>query len=169
MKDKRVIIMAILLSVFTIAFVGFLVSRIQKTEYSNGNFRVNYDTTWKVKENDNELKLIHKRTKSELRIQCKILDSNYINTKLEDLIDDIVYSVETQNKGYKLSNREINISNKYEGYAYLYENDDKQVLVHIYKKDAKLIIVYYEAESKYYDIVLDSVDMILDSLEIVFE
>jgi len=169
MKNIRVIIAAILLSLFTIAFVMYIFGRIQEKTYSNSNFRVSYDSTWKVKDSDNELRLIHKRTKSELRIQCKILDTNFINTSLGDLIDDIIYSVEQQNKGYSLINRELNISDKYEGYAYLYENNDKQVLVHIYKKDAKLIIVYYEAESKYYDIVLDSVDMILDSLEFVFE
>ena len=58
------------------------------------------------------------------------------------------------------------ISDKYQAMSYMFENDSKNVLVNIYKKDAKLIIVYYEAEFKSYDIVLDSVDSILDSLEI---
>ena len=49
---------------------------------------------------------------------------------------------------------------------YLYEKDDDQVLVNIYKKDNVLVILYYNALSKYFDIVLDSADTIIDSLEI---
>ena len=61
---------------------------------------------------------------------------------------------------------EENISEKYEGYSYLYEKGEEQVLVNIYKKDNKLVIAYYSASSEYYDIVLDSVDAMLDSLKI---
>ena len=60
-----------------------------------------------------------------------------------------------------------NPSNKYESYSFLYEKGMEQVLVNIYKKDNKLVIAYYKANSEYYDIVLDSVDIILDSLEII--
>ena len=60
-----------------------------------------------------------------------------------------------------------NTSDKYEAFSYLYENKTDQVLVKILKKDAVLIIAYYESNSEYYDIVLDSVDTILDSVEII--
>jgi hypothetical protein len=48
----------------------------------------------------------------------------------------------------------------------LYEDYSTQALVSIYKLDNKVIIVYYEAENEYFDIVLDSVETMLDSLVI---
>jgi hypothetical protein len=42
----------------------------------------------------------------------------------------------------------------------------EQVLVNVYKKNDKLVIAYYQADSESYDVVLDSVDTILNSLEI---
>ena len=45
-------------------------------------------------------------------------------------------------------------------------SDFKSWMKNIYKKDNKLIVVYYEADSECYDIVLDSVDSILRTLEI---
>ena len=167
-KVKKIIAIVLLLAIF-ITIVVILCSKVRVKTYSNANFIVNYDTTWKVKNNKDELYLIHKKTKSEIRIQCKILDSNYIDTSLDDLIDDIAYSIEEQNEGYKLINRSSNISDKYDSYSYLYEKGNKQVAVNIYKKDAKLIIAYYEADSDYFDIVLVSADEIFNSIEFVFE
>ena len=92
-----------------------------------------------------------------------------MGTSLDDLIDDIAFSIEEQNEGYKLINRTSGFNKKYDSYSYLYEKGDKQVAVDILKKDAKLIIAYYEADSKYFDIVLVSADEIFNSLEFVFE
>lgn len=169
--DKRVkkIIVIVLCLAILLSIVLIFSTKVRIKTYSNSNFRVSYDTTWKVKNNKDELFLVHKKTKSEIRIQCKVLDSNYMGTSLADLIDDIAFSIEEQNEGYKLINRESLTNDKYESYAYLYEKGDKQVAVNIYKKDAKLIIAYYEADSKYFDIVLVSADEIFNSIEFVFE
>lgn len=169
MKKIKIIIVVVLLIAIGLSIFFVLKDKVGTKNYQNSNFKVSYDTTWEVKNDKDELYLIHKKTKSELKIQCKLLDSNFIDTNLRDIIDDIIYSIENQNDGYVLINRSDNVSDKYESYSYLYENNEKQVLVNLYKKDAKLIVVYYEAESKYYDIVLDSVNIILDSLEVVFE
>jgi len=166
---KKALIIAILLFIIGLSIFFILNDKVKIKNYQNSNFKVSYDTTWKIKNDKEELYLIHKKTNSELRIQCKLLEANNIDTSLNDVIDDIIFSIERQNKDYVLINRETDISDKYEAYSYLYEKNDEQVLVNIYKKDAKLIIAYYEAKSKYYDIVLDSVNIILDSLEIVFE
>ncbi len=162
-----IIVVLILAIIATVTFV--LLTRVKIKEYSNSNFRVKYDTTWKVKDSKDELYLVHKKTNSELRIQCKVLESNYIDTSLDDIIDDVIYGIEEQNKDYDLINRSSGVSEKYDSYSYLYEKDDKQVAVNIYKKDAKLVIAYYEADTKYFDIVLVSADEILKSVEFVFE
>ena len=41
-----------------------------------------------------------------------------------------------------------------------------QALVNIYKKDNKVVIAYYSADSEVFDILLDSVDEIFNSIEI---
>ncbi len=168
-KKVKIAIVLVLLIAIVLMICWILFSRVKIKEYSNSNFRVKYDTTWKVKDSKDELYLVHKKTNSELRIQCKVLESNYIDTSLDDIIDDVIYSIEKQNEGYDLINRSSGSNNKFESYSYLYEQEDKQVAVEIYKKDAKLIIIYYEAESKYFDIVLPSADDIMNSIEFVFE
>ena len=94
------------------------------------------------------------------------MDDNYYSTELKDIIDDIVYSIEKQNSGYSLISVFESPSDKYDSYSYLYEDYSTQALVSIYKLDNKVIIVYYEAENEYFDIVLDSVEAMLDSLVI---
>ena len=139
---------------------------VSTKSFENDDFSVNYDSTWKVKKNKNELLLEHNKSKSLLSIQSKNLEENYIDTKLDVIIMDILYDIESQNEGYNLISVMDNSSNNYECFSYLYEKDNEQVMVRVYKHNEKIIVIYYEAESKYFDIVLDSVDSILDSLEI---
>jgi len=165
MKKFKYLILVIIISCVLMMGITFAINNTTR-EYSDDNFKVSYDSTWNVENKNNELKLKHKKTGSILRIQCKSLSSAYIDVKLDDIINDTIYSIEKQNEGYNLINKSSGITDKYQSYSFLYEKDMQQVLVNIYKKDAKLIIAYYEADSEYYDIVLDSVDTILDSLEI---
>lgn len=164
MKSNRLKIMIILFLVGFVVALGVSYS-VTTGGISEGQFNVEYDSTWK-KVSNNEFKLKHKKTGSILNIQSKEIEDNYIDTKLKYIINDIVYSIEEQNPDYKLINTSNDVSTKYESFSYLYEKDMKQVLVNIYKKNNKIVIAYYEADSKVYDIVLDSVDTILASLEI---
>ena len=164
MKNSRFRIMVILFLVGFIVALGVSYS-VTMGGVSEGKFNVEYDSTWR-KVGNNEFKLKHKKTGSILNIQSKEIEENYVDTDLKYIINDIVYSIEEQNPEYKLINFNNNVSDKYDAYSYLYEKDMKQVLVNIYKKNNKIVIAYYEADSKYYDIVLDSVDTILASLEI---
>ncbi len=164
MKNKRFKIMVLLF------FIGFIVALGVSYSVSNGGtkdgvFNVDYDSTWKLV-NKGEFTLKHKKTGSIISVQSKVLEDNYVDTELKYLIDDIRYSIEEQNKDYKLINMSDSIDSKYEVYSYLYEKDMEQVLVNIYKKNNKLVIAYYQADSEVYDIVLDSVDTILASLQI---
>ncbi|MBR6820990.1 MAG: hypothetical protein IKM55_02060 [Bacilli bacterium] len=164
MKNKRFKIMVILF------FIGFIVAlgvsySVDMSKSKDGVFNVKYDSTWKLV-NKGEFTLKHKKTGSIISIQSKILEDNYVDTELKYLIQDIMYSIEEQNKDYKLINISDDVDSKYEAYSYLYEKDMEQILVNVYKKGNKLIIAYYQADSEVYDIVLDSVDTILDSLVI---
>ncbi len=166
MKNMKYLIVFIIISLLMVLGISYSFKGKIK-EYDSTDFKVGYDSTWKVIDKNNGLKLEHKKTDSILNIQCKILETNYIDTKLNDIISDVIYGIEIQNSDYILINRMESPSEQYDSYSYLYENNDIQALVNIYKKDNKLIIIYYEAKSDVFDIVLDSVDSILDSLEII--
>ena len=141
--------------------------KVRIKEYNNNDFKIKYDTTWKITDKKKGLELEHKKSGSVINIQCKILDKSYMDTKLKDIIVDIKDSIEDQNKEYKLININNDYSFNYDSYSYLYENEEFQTLVSIYKKDNKIIFIYYEADSEYYDVVLDSAENIFSSLEII--
>lgn len=166
MKKKWILFFGILILSFVIVLLFNINKSISIKTYSNYSFSVKYDSTWKVKDGNNELILTHKKSNGTLSIKVKELDVSYIDTNLNDLIKDIMYSVEEQNKEYKLISIDDNVSDKYESYSYLYENNSDNVLVNVYKKDTKLVFVYYESNIEYFDIVLDSVDEIINSLDI---
>ena len=165
MKKNKWLLIIIVVSII-LTFGLSYAFRVTLNSYTDNNFKVEYDSTWKVVNDTNELKLKHKKTNSILHIQCKELDKTYMDISLNDLIVDVIDSIEKQNIDYKLINRMSNPTDMYESFSYLYEKDMKQALVNIYKKDNKLIVVYYEADSECYDIVLDSVDSILRTLKI---
>ena len=158
------IMVGIILVLICITIFLIINNKISIKNYSNNDFSIKYDNTWKI-DNKDELKLVHKKSNSIVSIKTMVLDDNYIDTNLNEIVGNVIYSIHDQNKDYNMLSSD-DISDKYQAMSYMFENDSKNVLVNIYKKDAKLIIVYYEAEFKYYDIVLDSVDSILDSLEI---
>ena len=168
MSKKGIVIIGLIITVVLLTLVVinvFLKNKITTSEYKNDNYKIVYDSTWEVVENEKYLELKHKKTNSILKIQSKELDDAYIDTRLSLLIDDIMDSIIDQNTGYNLINYSKN-DDRYDSYSYLYEKDDEQVLVNIYKKDRVLIIMYYSAQSDYFDIVLDSVDTMIDTLEI---
>jgi len=164
MKNKRFIIMAVLFFIGFIAALSISYS-VDLGGTKDGVFKVDYDSTWKLIYKD-EFTLKHKKTGSIINIQSKELEEKYVDTSLKYLIDDIVYSIEEQNKDYKLINISDDVNTEYEAYSYLYEKDMEQVLVNVYKKGNRLVIAYYMADSDVYDIVLDSVDTIFASLKI---
>jgi frataxin-like iron-binding protein CyaY len=166
MKNKNGLIFILIAIIIIVGVVLFVLnSEVKIKEFNNNDIEIVYDTTWKVVDKK-EFTLKHKKSKSTFKVVSKELESNYYDTSLDDMIKDIVYDIQSQNKGFVLINTEENISEKYEGYSYLYEKGEEQVLVNIYKKDNKLVIAYYSASNEYYDIVLDSVDAMLDSLKI---
>jgi len=168
MKDKKIFIIWGIGLVIVIIILGvmYLRNNIKIKEFDNGTIKLSYDSTWKVIGEEEEFKLEHKKTKSILSIQCKEIDEKYLSTSLSDIISDIVYDIEEQNSDYKLINVLDNTYTDYDSASYLYENDENQVLVTIFKKDAMLVITYFEAPTNYYDIVLDSVDTVLNSIQI---
>ncbi len=136
------------------------------------NYNLKYDNNWKVKEKkDNYVILNHKSSKSLLKIEVIDLDKEYKYADIDDLIDEIIYNISEQNEVYKLISKQKDVFTQYEfnGYKLLYETSSEQTMVMTFKKSDKLIIASYEAENKYFDMLLDSVQNIVYNFNLTDE
>ena len=162
-KEKWKIILFIIVLILSLLIekLYFNSKKVELKNYQNDYYKIKYDTTWNLKNN----KLEHKKSKSRIKVNYKVLDQSYIDIELKDIINDLLYSIEKQNKDYeKIMQKKID--NPYEGYQVLYEDNDVQSLVTIYKKDNVLLFITFNADSEYFDILIDNVETILNSVEI---
>ena len=166
-KEKWKILVFVLVLLVITGIIYFVVRKVSfsKNEYKGTYYKVVYDDTWKSKVEDGNLTLKHKKSKGTIDIYYKVLDNSLIDTNLEDIISDILTSLNEQNKGYKLISKVYN-NEKYDSFQVMYETEKDQSMVNIYKQDNILIFIVYNNSVEYFDIVLDSVDSIIDSLEI---
>lgn len=162
---KKIFLVSIFLLITITVVVGILLSnKVRVVEYKNKDYSFSYDTTWELKEDNGEPVLSHKKSKALIKFKVKELTNNFIDMDLSDIVVDLTSLIEKQNPNYKMISSQEDPSDKYDSFEFLYEYDNEQALVYIYKKDTKLVTIYYTADSKYYDIVLDSVDSILGTL-----
>lgn len=160
-KWKIILFIIVLILSLLIVILYFNSKKVEIKNYQNDYYKIKYDTTWNLKNN----KLEHKKSKSRIKVNYKVLDQSYIDIELKDIINDLLYSIEKQNKDYeKIMQKKID--NPYEGYQVLYEDNDVQSLVTIYKKDNVLLFITFNADSEYFDILIDNVETILNSVEI---
>ena len=174
-KYKIAIIIALvilLVGVLCLAIFNMLKSNSKLIALDEKNYSLKYDNSWKLKEKtDNYVSLNHKSSKSLLKIEVIDLEQEYKYSDIDDLIDEIVYNIGQQNKTYKLISKQKNIFTKYEfkGYKLLYETETEQVMIMIFKKSDKLIVASYEAQNKYFDMLLDSVQNIVYNFNTIDE
>lgn len=160
-KWKIILFIIVLILSLLIEILYFNSKKVELKNYQNDYYKIKYDTTWNLKNN----KLEHKKSKSRIKVNYKVLDQSYIDIELKDIINDLLYSIEKQNKDYeKIMQKKID--NPYQGYQVLYEDNDVQSLVTIYKKDNVLLFITFNADSEYFDILIDNVETILNSVEI---
>ena len=161
----------IVISASIVVFIGVIVLIIINF-YNNDslkvldteNYVVEYDRSWKVKEQElNFVLLMHKNRNSFVKIDVIPLESEFAYFSIDDLIDEIIYNIDKQNKNYKLISKQEDIFTDYQyrGYKMLYEVDNLQTMVATYKKSDKLIMISYESVNDYFDILLDSVHNII--------
>lgn len=174
-KYKITIIIAlaiVLMGIFSLILFNILKPNSKLIALEEKSYSLKYDNSWEIKEKkDNYISLNHKSSKSLLKIEVINLDKEYKYSDIDDLIDEIVYNIGEQNKTYKLISKQKDIFTKYEfkGYKLLYETEIEQVMIMTFKKSDKLIVASYEAQNKYFDILLDSVQNIFYNFNITDE
>lgn len=155
----------LILTALTILLIGsisliILNSNSKLKYFKTNNYSLKYDKSWKIKEKKNNyITLSHKSSKSKLKIEIIPLDNEYKYSTIDDLIDEIIYNISNQNKNYNLISKQNDIFTRLEfnGYKLLYETQDKQTMINVFKKSDKLVFISFESNNEYFDILLDSV------------
>lgn len=171
-KNNKIVIISaasvLLLGVCIMLLVGLFVNHSSIKRINNENYAIQYDKTWKIKEKKENSIVLKHSSGSKVTIQIAELADEYRYSSIDDLIDEVIYSVQKQNSNYKLisKNEDKLTKYKYKGYKLLYENDKEQAMLCLYKKSDKLITIRYEADDRYFDILLDSVHYIIYNLNV---
>ena len=164
LKNNIILYMSIIVVILVLILLYLLITNREDNtvKFKNDYYSFTYDTTWELTDKKKQVILKHNNKKSIITITCKELNTYLIDANLKDMISDVIYEVEKQNKDYKLLNKQYN--EKYDRYELLYENGEEQSLVHITKKDNLLVFSYYNSLSKYFDITLDGFDTVSNTL-----
>lgn len=151
-----------------VVYKVFFDKGIQIKEFSNSLYKVKYDTTWNLKEEENSLLFKHEKG-ATISIDYITLTNDFLYTSLENIVDEVAYSIQQENPNYHLIGREdiLVTSNKYEGYQLLYENGENEVLLTLFKKEDKIVSIVYESSYEYFDILLDSAKEIIYNFDLV--
>ena len=165
LKNKTLFIVGILVLLMVLIITYYLTNNTiyDVKEYKTSYYSFKYDTSWKLSSEKNYTKLIHKKSKGKITVSYKVLDTYLIDVELKDFISDLVYEIDKQNDGYDLINKKANDSGSYE---LLYEKDEEECLVFIYKQDNIIMFVYYNTDTNYFDVTMDSYELIVNSLKV---
>ena len=163
-KYKLIIIIALIIVIIGTTLIFTLNGKnIDMYAFNNNYYDFNYDKTWQVKDKSDLSVSLNNKDKASLNIELINIDDEYKYSDLSDIIDDLLYTINSQNSNYKLiSKKEDKVTKlEYSGYKLLYENDESQAMITILKSGDKVVVFYYEALNKYFDILLDSVQNII--------
>ena len=162
-KYKMIFIISIIMLLLSFAVIIFYKNFSSETkDYTTDNYYVKYDNSWSIKSrDDNHIVLSH--GKGNLSFNIYELDSEKVYLDIDSLIDDIRYEIEKNNENYQLlSKKSTHITkNNFSGYWLLYENETKNVKIGVYKEGSRVVIIKFEANVKYFDMLLDSVNNII--------
>lgn len=163
-KYKLIIIIALIIVIIGTTLIFTLNGKnMSMHAFNNNYYDFNYDKTWQVKDKSDLSVSLNNKDKASLNIELINIDDEYKYSDLTDIIDDLLYTINSQNSDYKLiSKKEDKVTKlEYSGYKLLYENDESQAMITILKSGDKVVIFNYEALNKYFDILLDSVQNII--------
>lgn len=129
--NKYKIYLMIIIIIILISCLSFCMVKNNKKllSYKSNNYSLKYDNNWKIKEQkSNYIILKHNHSKSLLKFEIIKLDNEYKYDDIDNLINEVLYDINEQNKDYKLIAKQTGLFTKYEykGYKLLYEIENKQ-------------------------------------------
>lgn len=180
-KNKKIVLTILIALIIVIMGIliyficGYFNNKNEIHEISNNNYSFQYDSTWKIDENNEmETSLIHKKSKSKMKIKISELEDELQYKTIDEIFDSLLYNIQKQNSNYKLIYKEqAKITNQaIDGYKILFETDENQASIYLYKQGNRLVTFTYETTYEYFDILLDSVNSIIYSFnlkEMIFD
>ena len=162
-------LIAIFVSVLGLVIVIKLADKtISIKTFTNDYYSFDFDSNWDINIISKKKVELNNTKKGKLIIELSEMEDEYKYSKISEFVDEILYDIHDQNKEYNLiSQKEDKITKfGYDGYKLLYESDNTQVMVVVAKSGDKLILFDYEADNKYFDILLDSVQTIINGFEL---
>lgn len=162
-KSIYIALSIIVVGIISVISLNISLSKNKIKTYDNKTYSLKYDKSWSLIAKENGKIVLKHGKEAKLNIEIISLKDETTYLSIDDLIDETVYNIEKQNKSYKLISKKETVVSKdeFKGYKLLYENEDHQVQTTLYKKSDKLIVFNYEADSNYFDILLDSVKNII--------
>ena len=157
MKKYIILIVIVVFVVFSVCLYIIFNNKITLKEYENDSYYLKYNSGWILKRNTSEEVNLTNNKKAIIDIKVSSIDEENKYLTIDEMIDNISYDMGIQNTNYKLLSKDtFSTKDGDNGYKFLYENDENQVLVALYKKNDKLVVFTYEALNEYYDILLDN-------------
>ena len=157
MKKYIILIVIVVLVVFSVCLYIIFNNKITLKEYENDSYYLKYNSGWILKRNTSEEVNLTNNKKAIIDIKVSSIDEENKYLTIDEMTDNISYDMGIQNTNYKLLSKDtFSTKDGDNGYKFLYENDENQVLVALYKKNDKLVVFTYEALNEYYDILLDN-------------
>lgn len=127
-KNKNVLLIILVIIVIIVGIsIFFIIRNNIKTkihEIDRSNYSLKYDNTWKtVKEDDNEIELLHKKSKSKLDLKINELEDGIQYKSIDEIFDSLLYNIQGQNNNYKLIYKEKTklTKNNIDGYKILFK------------------------------------------------
>lgn len=172
LNKKRKLLLSLTLTFFIagillIVWLLFFNNRSYNQKYKTNYFSLRYDNTWKVLKKENNYLLLTHSTNSLIDVKASKLSTEYINTNIENMVDEIKYDIEKSHSNYVILKEESTTitEEKYSSYKLLYENDNEQTLVVLIKNNKYLLTISYTSKNEYFDILLDSFQTVLGSIK----
>ena len=136
-------------------------------EIKNSNYEIQYTAEWK-KSDVKDTGFVLKNNKAQIKLDIIQIEEKDKYKDIEELHDDIIYNINNENREYAfLAEEKKNFTNNnYEGYQLLYETEEKNVLLILFKDYEKIYLLTYEAPIKEFDFLLESAEDIIYSLTI---
>ena len=153
-KKELVIIGLIIIFLIIILLLRLYINSVKelKTITAN-NITYKYNTFWNLENKNNDKISLSHQNGSTMNLYIKKLDNN--NLSLNEISKLIVNNYD-YTKITNMDKKVIN-ENNYEGQNILLENNDKEILLTIFKKGEYVIINEYISSLNNYDFLIDSI------------
>ncbi len=165
-RKKYIIILAIIIFILLILFLSkiYLKSLKHLKYYNSSTISFKYNNFWHITDNEKNFLQFKHENGSTLDISLKFLNNEQSTISVNKLANLILNSMDNNYKVIYKKNDKLT-SKSYDGYNFILENNEENLLISIIKNNNKLVVVEYSSKIDDFDFLLDSVLTTIWNLE----